>query len=198
MNIAVLSSNNWVGIGILSLFWAHSQPCKVKNFSQIDVLLHYMRKNNIDTVIITLPAPWPGGRGIIEQLRRWGDNVRIVVVTNSCHLSLIGDFIRLQVHAIVYQRDATVECLLKALNVPLDYPYRSPSIPKVHITSRELVRPLSIIQQAVIESFLRGESPRQIARRAQISVKTVSSHKRAAMQRLGISNHAMLIAWRGR
>lgn len=193
--IAVLDNNLWVGIGLEALLHAAARPASLTVFSRADALLHHMAAQPVATVVVSLPAPWPGTQHILEQLRRGWPGVRIVVLTASHHGAMTDNLVRSLAHAVVSKRDPLAH-LLRALDAPLRSSacYRSDSIPPVPGVSSCTFRDLTPGQQGVIEAVMRGESVQQIARRARLSIKTVSSHKRTAMLRLGVSSLAGLLA----
>ena len=138
------------------------------------------------------------GLQLIEYIIEHFPGVKILVLTVMSNHLIISRLLELGVAGVIAKSHIREE-IGKALNaLANDRGYTAPAAPAISVVSNakvidERFSTLSPREVEVLRLFVAGNSVGDIARQLNRSVKTVSTHKVAAMQKLEVLNdHALL------
>ena len=138
------------------------------------------------------------GLQLIEYIIEHFPGVKILVLTVMSNHLIISRLLELGVAGVIAKNHIREE-IGKALNaLANDRGYTPPAAPAISVVSNakvidERFSTLSPREVEVLRLFVAGNSVGDIARQLNRSVKTVSTHKVAAMQKLEVLNdHALL------
>ena len=138
------------------------------------------------------------GLQLIEYIIEHFPGVKILVLTVMSNHLIISRLLELGVAGVIAKNHIREE-IGKALNaLANDRGYTAPAAPAISVVSNakvidERFSTLSPREVEVLRLFVAGNSVGDIARQLNRSVKTVSTHKVAAMQKLEVLNdHALL------
>jgi DNA-binding NarL/FixJ family response regulator len=118
-----------------------------------------------------------GARAALEYLRASRLTTPLIVVTGALTEQLVVDYVRAGVAD--YVSKASLDRLAPAIEAA--------------VSSRQALDRLTPRQSEVLRLIAEGHSTGDIARKLEVSIKTVESHRMALMDRLGIHDLAGLI-----
>lgn len=194
LNVIVADPQPMIGWG-LEHYLPERGLAQVKaSVSDTDSLLEALAAHpEVDLAIIELALPGSRGRDgvhLIEWIRRHHPEVRILVY------SIMGA--PLLATAAVKCGAVGYVCKRHALNL-LDEAFARIGKGETYIDPmlrqpRHSGRPLSPTEIDIIRRLAHGATVGEIAERTNRSVSTISTHKRNAMQKLGLNSDAQLVA----
>lgn len=173
--------------------------------STSSALVEALRRTSADVVITdyTMPGDALYGDGIrfIEYLVRQFPAQRLLVLTMIRNPMIVAELYAAGVWGVVFKHDklseisSAVHCLRLGNKYYPDSFMQSEKRPKAHDSVTNHIASLSPREFEVIRLFVRGESVAQIASNLKRSIKTVSTQKRSAMVKLGVSTDQDLVAF---
>ncbi len=152
-----------------------------------------------DVILMDVVMPGLNGFDATRIIRAEAPNVRVLAL--SMHVDKRYVIGMLEAGAAGYvPKDASFEEVARAIRaVARGQGYLSPSIAGVVVegyTQRsEASAPLSLREREVLQLLAEGATPREIARRLHISVKTVETHRRNLLAKLGLETVADLVRY---
>jgi len=192
-NVIVADPQPMIGWG-LERYLAEHQLAQVKAFvSDTDSLLEALSSQpDIDMIVIELALPGARGRDgvhLVEWIQRHHPDVRILVYSIMGAPLLAGAAVKCGAVGYVCKRNP-LHLLNEAFarirkgEVYIDPMLRPP---------RHTGKPLSPTEIDIIRRLAHGATVGEIAERTNRSVSTISTHKRNAMMKLGITSDAQLV-----
>jgi len=162
-------------------------------------LLDAVKALSPDLVITDISMPEMNGIECVRQLRESSPELKVVLLTMHDDLGFATAAIRAGASGYVL-KNSGVKDLLKAVQEALQGGIHiSPQIAKevMHTlaTGEEVGPQLTPRQLEIMRLLVEGLSAKQIAARLHISPRTVEFHKYQAMERIGVSTSAELIAY---
>ncbi|PMS14428.1 DNA-binding response regulator [Trinickia dabaoshanensis] len=169
-------------------------------------LVESLQRVSADVIVTDLAMPcgrYGDGLALIGYLRRHFPAVRIVVLTMLGNGALLRRLFEAGVAAVVGKGDDLAHIGLAVRHAMNDVRYVSPSLraalERSGARNGRATGPLTLSPREieVLRLFASGLSVSEIGVRLNRSVKTVSSHKVAALRKLGVAGDAELIeyAW---
>ncbi|SER54507.1 two component transcriptional regulator, LuxR family [Pseudomonas sp. NFACC02] len=140
----------------------------------------------------------PDGLALISYIRRHFNALDIIVMSMLDSPVLLRNLLDLGVRGLFDKHDPLTELDCALDTVSRGHIYMSPSIGnKLDTLARDTPTDaaLSLREVEVVRLLSQGLSGRQIAERLNRSEKTVSRHKRTAMQKLGLVHDSGLIEY---
>ncbi|MFU9135477.1 LuxR C-terminal-related transcriptional regulator [Erwinia tasmaniensis] len=185
MNVLIVSTDHFFisgAVALVSQAWPNSlitSPVFIISETEDSFLapdLIITDVNHTSPVLETcFPHAFPlAGRTILRHVT--------IFFARQCHKER-GDYCPLH-HIYLHKRES-------AKGLQLLFTRRDPAIMKANPSHRSQLRsPLSKQQEMVVRYTSEGMSLTDISRLTQLSVKTISTHKRAVMRKLGIKNNS--------
>jgi two-component system capsular synthesis response regulator RcsB len=140
----------------------------------------------------------PDGLALISYIRRHFNALHIIVMSMLDSPVLLRNLLDMGVRGLFDKHDPLTELDCALDTVSRGHIYMSPSIGnKLDTLARDTPTDaaLSLREVEVVRLLSQGLSGRQIAERLNRSEKTVSRHKRTAMQKLGLVHDSGLIEY---
>lgn len=168
-------------------------------------VLEALRAQPCDVLVTdyAMNAGSQGGDGLamVERLLRQFPETQLVVFTMLHNPAVFAQLLALGIRGLVSKNDEMQEVVLalRALRSGIGLPYCSPSVRSA--LSHQVVRPgqamqaLSQRELEVVRLFAQGHSLDEIAGNLGRAKTTVATHKKNAMDKLGVLSNAELIRY---
>lgn len=168
-------------------------------------LIETLRTQACDVVVTdySMTQAMHGGDGLamVERVLRQFPHCRLVVFTMLHNPAIFARLLESGVDGIVSKNDEIQEVLLaiRAVESGVGLPYRSPSVRdalshQVNLPGRAL-QALSQRELEVVRLFAQGQTLDDITANLGRAKTTVATHKKNAMDKLGITSNAELIRY---
>lgn len=175
-------------------------------FTQDAELFTFLKNNNVDVIVTDYMMPnntlLSDGQNYIQFLRRKYPGTALVVLTMISNPMIIQMLYDNGVSAVV-SKEAPLQDLMKAIKLAgQGREYHQPAADlSTTLKSRnattldERVKTLSPRELEVLRLFVQGKPIVEIAKLLNLSDKTISLQKNAAMRKLGVDNNQALISY---
>jgi DNA-binding NarL/FixJ family response regulator len=176
----------------------------VGSASDVDVAIASIRDTDPDVVLIDVHMPGGGGLTVIEQVTETHPDMRFLALSVSDAAEDVIAMIRAGARGYVTKSIAPDELLDAITRVHAGDAVFSPRLAGFVLdafadTISAPVDPeldqLTPREKEVLRQIARGFSYKQVARRLDISVKTVETHVSAVLRKLQLSNRHELARW---
>jgi DNA-binding NarL/FixJ family response regulator len=152
-------------------------------------------------VLMDITMPGMNGLEAATQLKKHHPEVKVIVLSMHASEEYVLQALRAGASGYLLKDAATLELALALRSVARGETYLSPPISRQVVESYlqrvgEEARPLALLtarQREVLQLIAEGASTKEIARRLELSVKTVETHRAQLMERLGIRDLAGLV-----
>jgi DNA-binding NarL/FixJ family response regulator len=151
-----------------------------------------------DVVLLDLSMPGLDGVGVTSALRRTGRSVPVQVLTSYSNSGLVVDAVRAGADGYLLKQ-SEAEVILDGVRTVADG--QAPVDPAVaaqlmnDIRYRSPADELTEREHEVLEMVRQGHPNKSIARRLQISERTVKAHVTRIFQRIGVSDRTQAALW---
>jgi DNA-binding NarL/FixJ family response regulator len=151
-----------------------------------------------DVLLLDISMPGGGGVFVTRELRRTGRPVRILVLTSYSDPELVVDLVQAGADGYLLKENQA-EAILDAVRAvaaggaPID-PTVAPSL-LAEVRGRAPGDVLTEREREVLELVREGNQNKSIARRLQISERTVKAHVTHIFERIGVSDRTQAALW---
>ncbi|MGN5011534.1 response regulator [Aeromonas veronii] len=186
--------------GIRSLIDQITPKCEViAEAYQVSDLLNLLQQHHCDLLITDFSMPGDtrsDGMVMIQQLRRDYPNLPIIVLTQIQNSAILQSLIQVGVKGLILKKSVINELADAIRQILLGHRYIGPTVrmllASAGIAGQGNNNPLTPKESEVVRLLASGMSVTQVADYLHRSVKTISTQKKSAMTRLGISNDCEL------
>ncbi|WP_421349013.1 response regulator [Aeromonas veronii] len=186
--------------GIRSLIDQITPHCEViAEAYQVSDLLNLLRQHHCDLLITDFSMPGDtrsDGMVMIQQLRRDYPNLPIIVLTQIQNSAILQSLIQAGVKGLILKKSVVNELADAIRQILLGHRYIGPTVrmllASAGIAGQSNNNPLTPKESEVVRLLASGMSVTQVADYLHRSVKTISTQKKSAMTRLGISSDSAL------
>jgi DNA-binding NarL/FixJ family response regulator len=162
--------------------------------------LELIRKHQPDVALLDITMPSLTGIEVATRVAAEADHVRVIILSMHTSEDYIARAVRAGVSGYLLKNADPVElelALRAAMNREM---YLSPSVSKqlVEDYSRRLgpgQEPLTARQREILQLVAEGKSTKEIAVALDVSIKTVETHRKELMDRLGIHDVPGLVRY---
>lgn len=157
-----------------------------------------------DVVIMDITMAGLNGIVAARQIMAQAPDVKVIALSVHSDKRFVMEMLKAGASGYLL-KDCAFEELARAINaVVAGHTYLSPEITSLvidasrHYWGKPELTGLSILSRReleVIELIAQGKSVRQVASALQLSTKTIESHRRRILKKLGIDNVAELTLW---
>jgi DNA-binding NarL/FixJ family response regulator len=201
IRVLVVDDHEVVRQGLAALLGATGDLECVGTVSDGDQVLGEVDRSAADVVVLDLSMPSPDGVSVIRALRRSGRSVRVLVLTSFQEPERVLEAMQAGADGYLL-KDARAERILDGVRAvaaggaPID-----PSVARLLLTDLRQHAGLDGLtdrEREVLELVRQGLPNKSIARRLQITERTVKAHVTNILLRLGVSDRtqAALLAER--
>lgn len=186
--------------GIRSLIEQITPHCEVvAEAYQVSDLLNLLQQQHCDLLITDFNMPGDircDGMVMIQQLRRDYPNMPIIVLTQIQNNAILQSLIQAGINGLILKKSVVTELADAIRQILLGHRYIGPAV-KVLLANAGLahhdnISPLTAKESEVVRLLASGMSVTQVADYLHRSVKTISTQKKSAMIRLGITSDSAL------
>ncbi|MCO5345051.1 response regulator [Aeromonas veronii] len=186
--------------GIRSLIDQITPQCEViAEAYQVSDLLKLLQQHHCDLLITDFSMPGDtrsDGMVMIQQLRRDYPNLPIIVLTQIQNSAILQSLIQAGVKGLILKKSVINELADAIRQILLGHRYIGPTVQMLlataGISGQGNNNPLTPKESEVVRLLASGMSVTQVADYLHRSVKTISTQKKSAMARLGISSDSAL------
>ena len=186
--------------GIRSLIDQITPHCEViAEAYQVSELLKSLQQHHCDLLITDFSMPGDtrcDGLVMIQQLRRDYPNLPIIVLTQIQNSAILQSLIQVGVNGLILKKSVINELADAIRQILLGHRYIGPAVNMLladaGVSSQGNISPLTPKESEVVRLLASGMSVSEVADYLHRSVKTISTHKKSAMIRLGISSDSAL------
>ncbi|MEH8120101.1 response regulator [Aeromonas allosaccharophila] len=186
--------------GIRSLIEQITPHCEVvAEAYQVSELLKSLQQHHCDLLITDFSMPGDSrcdGLVMIQQLRRDYPNLPIIVLTQIQNSAILQSLIQVGVNGLILKKSVINELADAIRQILLGHRYIGPAVKMLlanaGIAHHDNINPLTAKESEVVRLLASGMSVTQVADYLHRSVKTISTQKKSAMMRLGISSDSAL------
>ncbi|MGL6627252.1 response regulator [Aeromonas jandaei] len=186
--------------GIRSLIDQITPHCEViAEAYQVSDLLNLLQQHHCDLLITDFSMPGDtrsDGLVMIQQLRRDYPNLPIIVLTQIQNSAILQSLIQAGVKGLILKKSVINELADAIRQILLGHRYIGPTVQMLlesaGISGQGNNNPLTPKESEVVRLLASGMSVTQVADYLHRSVKTISTQKKSAMTRLGISSDSAL------
>lgn len=166
-------------------------------------MLEAARELKPDVVVVDISMPELNGLDALEELMMIDPDARVVVLTMHRRLVYARKALSLGALGYVLKHSAPDELVLAVRAAAAGKTFVTPeltndllqSLSSNRRPSNDPVENLTLRQREILRLLVEGHSAKVIARRLDISPRTVESHKYTMMEALGLTNSAELIRY---
>ena len=166
---------------------------------QVSDLLNLLQQHHCDLLITAFSMPGDtrsDGMVMIQQLRRDYPNLSIIVLTQIQNSAILQSLIQAGVKGLILKKSVINELADAIRQILLGHRYIGPTVQMLlasaGISGQGNNNPLTPKESEVVRLLASGMSVTQVADYLHRSVKTISTQKKSAMTRLGISSDSAL------
>ncbi|KRW58244.1 capsular biosynthesis protein [Aeromonas allosaccharophila] len=186
--------------GIRSLIDQITPHCEViAEAYQVSELLKSLQQHHCDLLITDFSMPGDtrcDGLVMIQQLRRDYPNLPIIVLTQIQNSAILQSLIQVGVNGLILKKSVINELADAIRQILLGHRYIGPAVNMLladaGVSSQGNISPLTPKESEVVRLLASGMSVSEVADYLHRSVKTISTQKKSAMMRLGISSDSAL------
>lgn len=198
IRVLVVDDHEVVREGLISLLATTSDLLCVGTASNGDEALAEVARSSPDVVLLDLSMPGLGGLAVTRALRSADRPVRVLVLTSYCEPDRVMEVVRAGADGYLL-KDARSETILDGIRavaaggVPID-----PTVARGLLTdlrSQAESELLTERERQVLELVRQGYPNKSIARRLDITERTVKAHVTHIFQRLGVSDRTQAALW---
>jgi DNA-binding NarL/FixJ family response regulator len=162
--------------------------------------LELARKARPDIAIIDYSLPELNGRDLTVELRRAHPRVEVLIYTMHEREDVILSGIQAGARGFVFKGDTESHLFAAIDALSVHRPFFSAAISETllnqYLRSRQpKSNTLTLREREVVQLIAEGNINKQIAERLHISIKTVETHRAAAMQKLKLRTTAELVRY---
>lgn len=186
--------------GIRSLIDQITPHCEViAEAYQVSELLDLLQQHHCDLLITDFSMPGgtrSDGMVMIQQLRRAYPTLPIIVLTQIQNSAILQSLIQVGVNGLILKKSVINELADAIRQILLGHRYIGPTVKMLlanaGISAQDDTNQLTSKESEVVRLLASGMSVTQVADYLHRSVKTISTQKKSAMTRLGISSDSAL------
>jgi DNA-binding NarL/FixJ family response regulator len=159
-----------------------------------------IKEFNPDIVLLDVPTAGLSGLELLKEIVEKFPRVRVIVVTQHENEEQAVQALRWGAAGLISKSAAIVELELAIKAVSRGESYLASELSKQAVLKyledpRAFLSELTARQGEVLKMVAKGHSTKEIARRLEISVKTVETHRAQIMERLNIHDIAGLVRY---
>ena len=135
-----------------------------------------------ELLLLDLSMPHAGANEVIEEVRRWSSDTRILVLTGVANASFLQPVVDAEVNGVVL-KDSPIESLEAGIRACRDNEFfLDPELETILSRTDDVL--LSRREQQVLGLLLRGNNNAQVAKLLNVSPHTVNNHRSNIMRKL--------------
>jgi DNA-binding NarL/FixJ family response regulator len=172
--------------------------------TDVDTAVQLIRATKPEVVLLDVHMPGGGGKAIIEAVNETHPDVKFLALSVSDAAEDVIALIRAGARGYVTKTIETDELVRAIDRVHAGDAFFSPRLAgfvldafagDIEVPSDPEVDQLTVREKEVLRLIARGYTYKEVAKRLNISVKTVETHVSAVLRKLQLSNRHQLTQW---
>jgi DNA-binding NarL/FixJ family response regulator len=172
--------------------------------SDVDTAVQLIRATKPEVVLLDVHMPGGGGKAIIEAVNETHPDVKFLALSVSDAAEDVISLIRAGARGYVTKTIETDELVHAIERVQAGDAFFSPRLAgfvldafagEIEVPSDPEIDQLTVREKEVLRLIARGYTYKEVAKRLNISVKTVETHVSAVLRKLQLSNRYQLTQW---
>ncbi len=172
--------------------------------SDVDTAVQQIRATKPEVVLLDVHMPGGGGKAIIEAVAETHPDVKFLALSVSDAAEDVIALIRAGARGYVTKTIDTEELVRAIERVNAGDAFFSPRLAgfvldafagEIEVPADPEVDQLTVREKEVLRLIARGYTYKEVAKRLNISVKTVETHVSAVLRKLQLSNRHQLTQW---
>ncbi|MGP2774419.1 LuxR C-terminal-related transcriptional regulator [Serratia marcescens] len=153
--------------------------------SSNDFLRALSDNDKVNTAIVDYDVLYSENFSLLDAINDYFPKLNNIVVISNPNIQLVSLIRSLNINKIISAKD-DISSFIKVLTIERHEEYYSPRIIR-KIKNMSIKPPLlTIMERYVLKNLIKGVSPRLIATWKGISIKTVSTHKNKALNKINV------------
>jgi DNA-binding NarL/FixJ family response regulator len=153
-----------------------------------------------DVAIIDVSLPFLNGIEVTRQIRRGSPLTEVLVFTMHDNEELIGEALRAGARGYILKSEAEEQVIKAVETLARRRPFFSSNVSETLLetfNSGATIHPIGLTprEREIVQLIAEGNSNKMVARALDISVKTVETHRAAAMRKLSLDSTAALVRY---
>ena len=199
IRVLVSDQHTLVRAGIRALL-ERIEAVEVAEAAHSQETLTSIKEFNPDIVLLDVPTAGLSGLELLKEIVEKFPRVRVIVVTQHENEEQAVQALRWGAAGLISKSAPTIELELAIKAVARGESYLASELSKQAVLKyledpRAFLSELTARQGEVLKMVAKGHSTKEIARRLDISVKTVETHRAQIMERLNIHDIAGLVRY---
>jgi DNA-binding NarL/FixJ family response regulator len=162
--------------------------------------LRLARETNPNIAIVDFELPEMDGAELTRAIRQELPRTEVVIYTMHDRDSIVVDTLRAGAKGYVLKSDSSTHLISALESLALRKFYFSPALSKtllghVHDPDYDHALVLTPREREVVKLIAEGLTNKQVAQALEVSVKTVETHRVAAMHKLNVTSAAQLVMY---
>jgi len=172
--------------------------------SDVDTAVQAIRGSKPDVVLLDVHMPGGGGKAIIEAVSETHPDVKFLALSVSDAAEDVIALIRAGARGYVTKTIETDELVRAIASIYAGDAFFSPRLAgfvldafagEIDVPADPEIDQLTVREKEVLRLIARGYTYKEVAKRLNISVKTVETHVSAVLRKLQLSNRHELTRW---
>lgn len=151
-----------------------------------------VRKDRPQLLLLDVQMPLAGGVEVVEEVRRWSTDTRIVVLTGVTAVGMISVLIDSGVDGLFSKGDDNTELYQRLPGILRGQRHISATFVEM-LSAAEDTTELTGREQQIFNLILRGQGNKEMAVTLGISPKTIDKHRTSMMQKLDVHSVPQLL-----
>lgn len=202
-----MADENYLQLEGLNKLFEMVEDIKVKQIKCSDLkIVNKISEAQPDILMLDLQSPICNGIQTIRQIHRVFAQVRILILTNLCSVESVRAALEAGASGYILKQCSFTELLQAIRAISEGNPYFHPMVAKLilngiiqtnhnSIECSEMDAPLTEREMEVLHWIAEGYTNQVIAKQLFISAKTVQTHRRNIMDKLGIHDRVDLVKY---
>ena len=176
-----------------SLVWLlQNQGIRVQSFADPEEILAAFQRNWVGCLVLDLALPVVNGLDLYRSLKDRGCTLPFIVITGHGEIPDATRAIRLGAIDFL-EKPFDTEWFLKLIGQALDLSIRQRDASFERQKMEILLESLTARESEIMELMVQGLMTKQIARKLEISIKTVEAHRSNILKKLDVESVVQLV-----
>lgn len=201
MKVMIADDHPIILSGVKALIESKNKGFKViAEATSVEAIFKTLSKEKIDILITDYSMPnnnYVDGIAMINKIKR-DHNIKIIVLTQMTNPALLNSLVRSDIEGVLLKRDVLTDIHHVLSVVKNGEKYISSSVSNLIIGRQQTLTEPSTKELEVLRLFSSGMSVSKIAAHTNRSIKTISTQKKQAMNKLGLESDSAIFEYMGK
>jgi DNA-binding NarL/FixJ family response regulator len=199
LQILIADDHEIVRRGVRGIVDAHADWTVCCEAANGDAVLDLARLHHPDIAILDVSLPGLNGIAVTRQLRQACPKTEVLLFTMHDDNETVSGGLAAGARGYILKNDGDEQLVSAIAALAKHRPYFSAVVSELlldaalNVRKKSRLESFTVRELEVAQLIAEGESNKQIARKLEISIKTVESHRAAAMRKAGVRTAAEFV-----